>query len=115
LEQVVPEISISLTATASATIQQAGFYYSVVSERLANMEHTINTITTGKIIMQFGYKTPLPSSISPSTAIVGALPPSYLPQLLQDNASAILVVSTTTFSAATLLPPLQLQGPQLIL
>jgi hypothetical protein len=110
LEQVAPEISMSLIATICAIIQQASFYYSVVSERLANMEHAVNAIATGKITMQFGHKTPLPGSVSPSTIVVGTLPPSHPSQLLQDNASAALVVSTTALSAATL-PPLQLQGP----
>jgi hypothetical protein len=82
LEQVVPKISISLTATTCAIIQQASFYYSVVSERLANIEHTVNTIATSKITMQFGHKTPLPGSVSPSTTIIGTLPPSHPPQLL---------------------------------
>jgi hypothetical protein len=81
LEQVISEISISLIAIIRAITQQASFYYSVVSERLANIEHTVNTIATGKIIMQFGHKTPLPSSVSLSITIISTLPPSYPPQL----------------------------------
>jgi hypothetical protein len=46
------------------------------------MEYIVNTIVIGKIIMQFGHKTPLPGSISPSITIIGTLPPSHLSQLL---------------------------------
>jgi hypothetical protein len=94
-----------LIVITRAIIYQASFYYSVGTERLVNMEHTINIITIGKIIIQFGYKTPLPGFISPSTIIISILPP-YLPQLFQDNTSTALVVSTIAFFIITLPPPL---------
>jgi hypothetical protein len=108
LEQAVPEIVTSLTASTMAITQQASIYHSVLAERPANVEHAVNAIATGKITVQFGQGIiPLPilggASIAPVNDPLPALPSSYQPQLLE-NGSARLVFSSSEPTTTTLPP-----------